>query len=166
VALAGDQERGPGDYLIGTPTFTLLELKALPEFKWLFEQTLRLGTYVGSPIRKFTFSDEGARRTFGYVPDDAHRGLFRPRAGSGLARIGHLQGRLARRGGAEEVPPRLLGSDPAPPLDLPGARAAHDDPVRSGMAQDELYDPWMAARRQPSAHRRRQLPLDRQPRLP
>jgi hypothetical protein len=63
------QTKGPGDYLIGTPTYTLLELKALPEFKWLFEQTLRLGTYVGSPIRKFTFSEEGARRTFGYVPE-------------------------------------------------------------------------------------------------
>ncbi len=63
------QLRGPGDYAVVTPTFTLLEVKALPEFKRLFEQILGLGKYVASPIRKFTFSAEGALRTFGYVPE-------------------------------------------------------------------------------------------------
>lgn len=59
------QRRGPGDYLVVTPTFPLLELKALPEFRRLFEDTLRLGRYAGSPTRKFTFSPDGCRRTFG-----------------------------------------------------------------------------------------------------
>lgn len=63
------RERGPGDYLVVTPTFPLLTLKALPEFLKHFEQRLGLGSFVGSPSRKFTFSDEGARRTFGYAPD-------------------------------------------------------------------------------------------------
>lgn len=59
------QMRGPGDYAVVTPTFTLLEVKALPEFRKLFEVLLGLGRYVGSPVRKFVFSKEGARRTFG-----------------------------------------------------------------------------------------------------
>lgn len=59
------QRRGPGDYLVATPTFPLLELKALPEFKRLFEGWLHLGRYTGSPIRRFAFSEHGQRRTFG-----------------------------------------------------------------------------------------------------
>jgi hypothetical protein len=59
------QRCGPGDYLVVTPTFTLLELKALPEFKNYFVKLLQLGTYTGSPSRKFEFSDSGSRRTFG-----------------------------------------------------------------------------------------------------
>lgn len=59
------QLRGPGDYLVATPTFPLLELKALPEFRRLFEDWLTLGKYVGSPARKFVFDDFGMRRTFG-----------------------------------------------------------------------------------------------------
>ncbi len=59
------QRRGPGDYLIVTPTFTLLEKKALPEFLVLFSQLLGLGRYVGGSKRLFTFSDAGAVRTFG-----------------------------------------------------------------------------------------------------
>jgi hypothetical protein len=59
------KKRGAGDYLVVTPTFQLLELKALPEFKKLFEHTLRLGRYTGSPVRKFTFSEHGEIVTFG-----------------------------------------------------------------------------------------------------
>jgi hypothetical protein len=59
------QQCGPGDYLVVTPTFPLLELKALPEFNKLFETYLALGKYVGAPVRRFTFSESGARRTFG-----------------------------------------------------------------------------------------------------
>jgi hypothetical protein len=59
------QRCGPGDYLVVTPTFTLLELKCLPEFRRIFETVLRLGRYVSSPVRKFTFSDSGSQRTFG-----------------------------------------------------------------------------------------------------
>jgi len=59
------QRCGPGDYAVICPTFTLLELKALPEFLRLFERMLGLGKYVSSPVRKFTFSADGARRMFG-----------------------------------------------------------------------------------------------------
>jgi len=37
------QWRGPGDYMIVTPTYPLLELKALPTFRNLFETILDLG---------------------------------------------------------------------------------------------------------------------------
>jgi hypothetical protein len=56
---------GPGDYLVVTPTFPLLELKALPEFRKFFEILLKLGNYVSSPVRKFTISKAGEIRLFG-----------------------------------------------------------------------------------------------------
>ncbi len=59
------QRAGPGDYLVVTPTFPLLELKALPSFRYYFEDLLQLGRYTGSPARKFTFSPAGQQRTFG-----------------------------------------------------------------------------------------------------
>lgn len=57
------QRRGPGDYLAVTSTFPLLNLKMLPEFRRLFEHTLRLGDWHAGD-RAFTFSAAGARRTF------------------------------------------------------------------------------------------------------
>lgn len=59
------QRRGPGDYMIVTPSFVLLELKLRPEFMKLFDKQMRLGTYTGSPIRKFVFSEEGSKKLFG-----------------------------------------------------------------------------------------------------
>lgn len=56
---------GPGDYMVVTPTYPLLELKLLPTFRQVFEQWLALGRYVGSPSKVFVFSEDGARRTFG-----------------------------------------------------------------------------------------------------
>ncbi len=65
------QDSGPGDYLFVTPTFQLLEYKALPEFRTLFAKRLKLGEYVTSPRRMFRFSQEGCRYIFehGYDPD-------------------------------------------------------------------------------------------------
>jgi hypothetical protein len=64
------QERGPGDYMVVTPVFPLLEKKALPEFRKLFERWYQLGRYYSSPIRRFEVSPDGARRLFGhYSPD-------------------------------------------------------------------------------------------------
>jgi hypothetical protein len=56
------QAAGPGDYLVVTPTFQLLEKKALPEFRRLFERQFRLGRYTGSPSRKFAVSAAGERK--------------------------------------------------------------------------------------------------------
>lgn len=65
------KRRGPGDYLVVTPTFQLLEKKALPEFRKLFERWLNLGRYTASPSRKFVFSQTGDQITFGkHDPDE------------------------------------------------------------------------------------------------
>lgn len=55
---------GPGDYGYISPTFQLMELKALPEFKKFFVELLQLGTYVGSPVRRFVVSPAGEERLF------------------------------------------------------------------------------------------------------
>jgi len=70
------QRKGPGDYMIVTPTFTLLELKALPEFQNYFEKMLRVGRYTSSPTKQFIFSEDGERRTFGYKPEQPTRVIF------------------------------------------------------------------------------------------
>lgn len=56
---------GPGDYMVVSPHFTLLELKALPSFRHLFEDLLQLGSYKASPVRHFRVSNAGTRRLFG-----------------------------------------------------------------------------------------------------
>lgn len=61
------QQRGPGDYLVVTPTYPLLNLKALPEFQRLFEDWLDVGTYK-SADRVFQVSAKGERKLFGYEP--------------------------------------------------------------------------------------------------
>lgn len=60
---------GPGDYMVVTPTFPLLEIKALPEFRRLFEDQLQLGTYKSSPVRQFVVSPAGEVRLFGGPQD-------------------------------------------------------------------------------------------------
>lgn len=57
------QRRGPGDYMVVTPTYPLLEAKALPEFLRLFERWLKVGKFIRDG-RKFLFSEDGAKRTF------------------------------------------------------------------------------------------------------
>ena len=59
------QRRGPGDYLIGSPTFPLMEIKVIPEFKRFFQKLMNLGDYVGSPLRKFTLNRHGNKILFG-----------------------------------------------------------------------------------------------------
>lgn len=59
------QRRGPGDYLIASPTFPLMEIKVLPEFRRFFQGLLSLGDYVSSPIRKFTINQRGNEVLFG-----------------------------------------------------------------------------------------------------
>jgi hypothetical protein len=57
--------RGPGDYIVATPTFPLLDVKALPEFRRIFEDYLMAGKYTGSPSRHFIFSEFGQKKAFG-----------------------------------------------------------------------------------------------------
>ena len=50
---------GPGDYLVASPTFALMDVKVVPEYRRLFEARLRLGTMRESPRPLFTFSEAG-----------------------------------------------------------------------------------------------------------
>ena len=59
------QSKGPGEYLVATPTFPLLYVKALPEFKFLFERVLNMGRFIQTPIKRFEFSRDGLRKIFG-----------------------------------------------------------------------------------------------------
>ena len=57
-------ECGAGDYGVVTPTFSLLDRKALPEFRLLFQEVLGLGAYHEQK-KKFTFSQDACDRLFG-----------------------------------------------------------------------------------------------------
>lgn len=56
---------GPGDYMVVTPTYPLLEKKLLPELLALFQRHYALGHYSTSPAPTFIFDDSGAARLFG-----------------------------------------------------------------------------------------------------
>lgn len=62
--------------MVVTPTFPLLELKALPEFRKLFEDWLALGKYVGSPTRQFRVSEFGQKKLFGDSGMDYQTNVF------------------------------------------------------------------------------------------
>jgi hypothetical protein len=59
------EAQGQGDYLIAAPTYTILEPKILPSFLDVFDRLMGLGTFVRSPVMRFTLSEAGARRLFG-----------------------------------------------------------------------------------------------------
>lgn len=69
------KRRGPGDYLVVTPTYPLLRRKALPEFERLFDKYLGLGTYHQTD-HIFTVSDEGEKRLWDEHADEETRILF------------------------------------------------------------------------------------------
>ena len=56
--------KGPGDYLVVSPTYKLMNLKALPEFLKYFKTMLGLGTY-NKTDKVFRFSEAGELATFG-----------------------------------------------------------------------------------------------------
>lgn len=60
--------RGPGDYLVVAPTFPLLDKKAIPEFRKLFEDELTLGKYVGGSRQVFNVRKTQHDRLFRDTP--------------------------------------------------------------------------------------------------
>lgn len=59
------RQRGPGDYLVVTPDFQLLDLKLLPELRRYIESTLRYGKYFSSPRRQIRIDEQGEIALFG-----------------------------------------------------------------------------------------------------
>ncbi len=64
--------RGNGDYLYVTPSFTLLDKKALPEFLEVFERHGALGVWVATKS-KFVFTEEGMAFIHGKGNYDPHK---------------------------------------------------------------------------------------------
>lgn len=62
------QRRGPGDYMIVTPSYPLLQLKALPEFLRHFKGRLNLGDYHIAG-KRFEFHDSETNVFFGHAQD-------------------------------------------------------------------------------------------------
>jgi len=139
------QQAGPGDYLVVTPTFQLLERKALPELKRLFERQLRLGRYVASPSRRFEFSAEGSRKCFGsYDPDTPTTVWF------GYAEDPEsLESMTAKAAWLDEAGQRKFKLQSWEAvlrrLSLSRGRALlTTTPYDVGWLKQQLYDPWRA----------------------
>lgn len=137
---------GPGDYMVVTPTFTMLELKALPELLKFFQRALGLGRYVSSPVRKFIVSPAGARRLWGADADEASiffgyaadpeslesataKGIWCDEAGQKRFKLESWEA-LNRRASLNQA--RILLS--TTPYDL-------------GWLKKKLYDPWQKGAR-------------------
>jgi hypothetical protein len=136
--------KGPGDYLVAAPTFPLLELKALPEFLDLFETKLQLGKYSGGAVRRFVFSADGARRTFGSVTDTPTRVYFGHasdpdslEALTGKAAWLDEAGQKAFRVGSWEAVNRRMAIHQ-------GRILITTTPYDLGWLKQRIYDPWQA----------------------
>ena len=137
--------RGAGDYMIITPTYPLLEKKALPEFRRIFEHTLKLGSYVGGSLKTFTFSEEGELRTFGAKQEKRTTVMF-----------GHaqdpdsLESATAKAAWLDEAGQKKfkLGSWEAILRRLSihlGRVLITTTPYNLGWLKTKIWDPWMAA---------------------
>ena len=139
-------QKGPGDYLVASPTYPLMMKKVLPVFVRLFERTLKLGYFVaGKNI--FTLTDEGCQRLWGQVPDDPARVLF-GHAGDPES----LESATIKAAWLDEAGQRgfRLGSYEA----ILGRLSIHEGrmlltsrPYDLGWMKQLLWDPWDAAGR-------------------
>ena len=68
--------RGPGDYLVVSPTFRLLDMKCLPEYRKLFVDRLHFGTLRENPTPLFTMSKRGEKSCFGGEQTEPTRIIF------------------------------------------------------------------------------------------
>ena len=139
--------RGPGDYMVVTPTYPLLQKKALPEFKRIFQHVLRVGKYVGGSINTFTFSAKGEKLTFGAEQDRPTTVMF-----------GHaqdpdsLESATAKAAWLDEVGQKKfkLGSWEAILRRLSihqGRVLLTTTPYNLGWLKQKMWDPWVEAER-------------------
>ncbi len=126
--------RGPGDYMVITPTYPLLNLKALTEFKAHFQHRLGLGEYSSS-TRVFTYHDGSVRVLFGYASDPDSLEAATARA-AWLDECGQKKFRL---GSWEAIQRRLSIHQ--------GRALLTTTPYDLGWLKQRLYDPWEASGR-------------------
>lgn len=126
--------RGPGDYLVATPTYRLLELKALPEFLSLFKRRLNLGDYSGQ-THTFTYHDGSVRVLFGHAtkPDSLESATIKA---AWLDECGQLDFRL---GSWEAIQGRLSIHQ--------GRALLTTTPYILGWLKQRLFDPWVKSAR-------------------
>lgn len=141
------RRKGPGDYLVAAPTFPLLELKALPEFKRLFCKYLDYGEYVGSPVRVFTMNPRGETALFGSPQDTPTRVLFAHAQDPDSLESATYKGAWLDEAGQKKF---QRGSWIAVQgrLSLEQGRALlTTTPYTLGWMKQELYDPWIKSGR-------------------
>jgi hypothetical protein len=139
-------DRGAGDYLVVTPTFPLLEVKALPEFRRLFETQLSIGQYRSSPIRSFTVSTAGEQRLwgesqaqptnvyFGYAADPESLESMTAKA----AWLDEAGQKTFKRASWEAIQRRLSIHQ--------GRALITTTPYDLGWLKQTFHDPWVAAK--------------------
>ena len=123
--------RGPGDYLVVTPTYPLLNLKALPEFRKVFERTLGLGEYKASE-RRFAFRDGETNVFFGHASDPESLESATAKA-VWLDEAGQKKFKL---GSWEAIQRRLSIHE--------GRALVTTTPYDLGWLKQQLWDPWQA----------------------
>src|SRR5262245_34698006 len=126
--------RGPGDYMVVTPTYPLLNLKALPEFLALFQRHLRLGAYHNQS-RTFTYHDGSTRILCGHASDPDSLESATAKA-AWCDEAGQKKFRLKSW---EAVQRRLSIHQ--------GRALITTTPYDLGWLKQRLWDPWQAARR-------------------
>lgn len=138
------QLRGPGDYLVVTPTYPLLTKKALPEFLRLFRRQLNLGEYH-TQQKIFTFSADGCMKMFGYVPEEPTQIFFGhatdpeslESATAKAAWLDEAGQKKFRLGSWEAILRRLSIHE--------GRVLITTTPYDLGWLKQLLWDPWVAA---------------------
>lgn len=140
------QRRGPGDYLVVTPTFPLLVKKALPELLKLFGRQLALGDYQAQQ-KVFTFSPRGQERTHGAASEVPTRVYFGHAADPESLESATVKAAWLDEAGQKKF---RLGSLEAVERRLAihrGRCLVTTTPYDLGWLKQRFYDPWVAAGR-------------------
>lgn len=141
------QLRGPGDYMIVTPTYQILQKKCLPEFMRLFKRQFKLGDY-NTQTKIFTFTEAASKRLFGdrFDPDTPTQIFFcyatEPESlESATAKAAWLDeaGQKKFRLGSWEAIQRRLAMHK-------GRVLITTTPYDLGWLKQKLWDPWIESK--------------------
>jgi hypothetical protein len=145
------RRKGPGDYLVASPSYPLMDKKLLPAFQRFFHTYLQLGDYKGQS-KVFRFTEEGSLRLHGRVCDEPTNIFFGHaqdpdslESATYKAAVIDEAGQKAFRLGSYEAIMRRLSIHqgrlliPTTPYDL-------------GWLKQRIYDPWDQARKNGQPH--------------
>lgn len=139
--------RGPGDYLIAAPSYQIIDKAAGPEVESFFGRTLGLGSLVGRPVQ-FPITRRGhsllwpgvpyerpSRIIFGHADDPDSLEAMTAKA----AWIDEAGQRRFRLGSFEAIQRRLSLDE--------GRLLITTTPYDLGWLKQQIYDPWVEAKR-------------------